>query len=174
MTLKQGLSMQQDKNINEGSPIVWEIPIKTVSEANKSEHWSVSSKRHQSQQYFIRRQFLVDPVPITLPCTIKLVRLSSRFLDKEDNLPMSFKWIRDEISECIFPEKGVRYVDKKGQFRTLKGRADDSPLIRWEYDQEKSKTPGIRIEIQSTSPEQISDSTSREILKDYHHRQGNK
>jgi hypothetical protein len=132
---------------NEVTPIIWSIPIKTVSEANKSEHWTVSSKRHQQQQYFIRRQFLVDDPEVNLPCTIKLVRLSSRFLDIDDNLPMSFKWIRDQIAECIFPEKEVRYVDKKGKSRSLKGRADDSPLIKWEYHQEKSKTAGIRIEI---------------------------
>jgi len=84
-----------------------------------------------------------------LPCTIKLVRLGGRFLDKEDNLPMAFKWIRDEIAECVFPEKNVQYVDKKGKLRSLKGRADDSPLIKWEYDQEKSKRMGIRIEIYS-------------------------
>lgn len=127
--------------------IVWEIAIRTVSEANRKEHWTVSSKRHQMQQYFIRRQFLVDERKVTLPCTIKLVRLSSRFLDKEDNLPMAFKWIRDEISECIFPEKRIKYVDGQGKLRSLKGRADDSPLIKWEYDQEKSKQMRIRIEI---------------------------
>jgi hypothetical protein len=128
-------------------PIVWNIAIRTVSEANKKEHWTKSSKRHQMQQWFIRRQFLVDERKVMLPCTIRLVRLATRFLDKEDNLPMAFKWIRDEISECIFPEKRIQYVDGDGKLRSLKGRADDSPLIKWEYDQEKSKRMGIRIEI---------------------------
>jgi hypothetical protein len=128
-------------------PIVWNIAIRTVSEANKKEHWTKSSKRHQMQQWFIRRQFLVDERKVMLPCTIRLVRLATRFLDKEDNLPMAFKWIRDEISECIFPEKRIQYVDGDGKLRSLKGRADDSPLIKWEYDQEKSTRMGIRIEI---------------------------
>ena len=69
-------------------PIVWEIALRTVSEANTKEHWTKSSKRHQQQQWFIRRQFLVDDRKVMLPCTVKLVRLGGRFLDKEDNLPM--------------------------------------------------------------------------------------
>ena len=121
--------------------------MRTVSEANTKEHWTKSSKRHQMQQWFIRRQFLVEERKVMVPCTVKLVRLGGRFLDKDDNLPMSFKWIRDEIAECIFPEQRVQYVDKHGKLRSLKGRLDDSPLIKWEYDQEKSKRIGIRIEI---------------------------
>ncbi len=138
--------MQQNEK---DEPIVWEIAIRTVSEANTKEHWTKSSKRHQMQQWFIRRQFLVDERKVMLPCTIRLIRLATRFLDREDNLPMAFKWIRDEISECIFPEKRIQYVDGEGKLRSLKGRADDSPLIKWEYDQEKSKRVGIRIEIYS-------------------------
>jgi hypothetical protein len=144
--------MQQNEK---DGPIVWTIPIRTVSEANTKEHWTVSSRRHQQQQWFIRRQFLVDERKVMLPCTVKLVRLGGRFLDKDDNLPMSFKWIRDEIAECIFPEKNVQYVDKKGKIRSLKGRLDDSPLIKWEYDQEKSNRMGIRIEIYSPQYKEI-------------------
>ena len=132
---------------NDPNVIIWEIPLKTVSEANKHEHWTVSSKRHQMQQYFIRRQFLLEERKVILPCTVKLVRIGGRFLDKDDNLPMSFKWIRDEIADCLFPGKLVKYVDGNGKTRSLKGRLDDSPLIKWEYDQEKARRLGIRIEI---------------------------
>ncbi len=144
MTHIMGPTMRQNE---EDGPIVWEIPIRTVSEANTKEHWTKSSKRHQMQQFFIRRQFLVDERKVMVPCTIRLVRLGGRFLDKDDNLPMAFKWIRDEISECIFPEQRVQYVDGNGKLRSLKGRLDDSPLIKWEYDQEKANRMGIRIEI---------------------------
>ncbi len=128
------------------SKIVWEIPLKTVSEANCSEHWTVSSKRHRQQQFFVRMLFhsLKDPVP--LPCQITLIRLNSRPMDGQDNLPMSFKWIVDQISECIFPEKRKNYV-KDGKVRQLKGRADSDPRITWKYAQEKGKM-GIRIEIE--------------------------
>ena len=126
--------------------IVWEIPLKTVSEANSSEHWTVSSKRHRQQQFFVRALFhgLKDPVPV--PCTVKLTRLNSRALD-DDNLISSMKWIRDEVSECVFPEKRTSYV-KNGRIITIKGRADCDPRIKWEYAQEKSPRMGIRIEIE--------------------------
>jgi len=88
--------------------------------------------------------YVLEPIP--LPCTVKMVRLSSRRLDS-DNLQMAFKWIRDQLGECLIPEDRKFYIDKKGKMRELKGRCDDNPMIKWEYDQEKSKEPGIRIEI---------------------------
>ncbi len=57
------------------------------------------------------------------------------------------KWIRDEISECIFPEKRKTVVTDKGKVRAIKGRADDDPRLHWKYAQEKSKSMGLRIEI---------------------------
>ncbi|MEK6878313.1 MAG: hypothetical protein AABY22_01825 [Nanoarchaeota archaeon] len=76
-----------------------------------------------------------------------MTRLSSRFLDADDNLRMAFKFVKDEISECIFPEKRKSYMSKKGKLVPIKGRLDETPLIKWEYGQEKSKILGIRIEI---------------------------
>jgi hypothetical protein len=78
-----------------------------------------------------------------------MTRLSTRSLDMQENLPMSFKWITDEISECIFPEKRKSYMTKEGKLRSIKGRADSDLRITWKYAQEKSKTLGIRIEIES-------------------------
>lgn len=127
--------------------IIWELPLKTVSESNISEHWTKASKRHRQQQHFIRLLFAKESKEIPLPCNVKLIRLATRFLDKDDNLPMSFKWIKDEISECLFPEKRAHYIDRNGWARPIKGRADDSPMVTWQYDQEKSKILGIRIEI---------------------------
>lgn len=68
-------------------------------------------------------------------------------LDEEDNLRMAFKWIKDEISVCLVPEKRTYYTDKKGKLREVKGRADDDKRIKWEYGQEKARKLGIRIEI---------------------------
>lgn len=127
--------------------IVWELPLKTVSEANRSEHWTVSSKRHRQQQFFVRALFHGHAKPILPPCKITLTRVSSRALDEDDNLPMAFKWIKDEISECIFPEKRIFYV-KKGKARAIKGRADDDPRLKWVFAQDKGKM-GIRIEIET-------------------------
>jgi hypothetical protein len=127
--------------------IIWELPLKTVSESNCSEHWHKKATRHTQQQFFIRSLFRKETQPIPIPCIVKMIRLGPRFLDKDDNLRIAFKWIKDEISECIFPDKAKTYMDKNGKVRQIKGRADDTPLITWQYDQEKTKKLGIRIEI---------------------------
>lgn len=70
---------------------------------------------------------------VKLPCKIGLTRLSTRKLD-DDNLVGAFKWIRDEIADCLIP----------GQ---AKGRADGDQRLSWEYRQQKSPLPRIRVEI---------------------------
>jgi len=129
--------------------ILWEIPLKTVSESNTSEHWTVSRKRHKQQQFFIRSLFKHEAQEIPIPCNITLTRISTRLLDSEENLPMAFKWIKDEIGACLFPEKVVIYRKKNGLFASNKGHADSSPLIKWKYAQEKGKIMAIRVEIES-------------------------
>lgn len=127
--------------------ITWELPLKTISEGNSgSEHWSAKNKRHKMQQFFIRSLFAHEAAQITLPCIVKFTRLSPRELD-DDNLTMAFKWIRDEVSECLIPEKRSVYVTKQGKVREIKGRADSDPRIIWQYAQEKARLSGVRIEI---------------------------
>lgn len=130
--------------------IIFEIPIKTVSEVNSSEHWSKKSARHRMQQFFIRAAFNKESQDIPFPCIVKMTRLGPRFLD-DDNLRSAFKWIRDEISECLIPEKRSFYIGTNGKPRRIKGQADSDPRITWEYDQEKNSIQGIRIEIKPAS-----------------------
>lgn len=140
--------------------IIWNIPLKTVSESNCSEHWTAKSKRHRQQQFFIRSLFNREGKEIPLPCEITLTRISPRALDAEDNLPMAFKWIKDEIGACLFPEKMVKYVQKKVKnnkvyvtHKTNKGHSDSDLRVSWKYSQEKGKTISIRIEIQPRKDE---------------------
>lgn len=140
--------------------LVWYLPIKTVSEANCSEHWTRKSKRHRQQQFLVKQLFVKEFNKIPIPCQIKLVRLSPRALDS-DNLVLAFKWIRDEISENIFFEKRSYYVNKRGKIVPIKGREDSNPLVKWEYDQEKNPVLGIRIEIQAAAQETTN---SKELL----------
>lgn len=127
--------------------ITWDLPIKTVSESNSSEHWTKKSTRHHKQQFFTRLSFNKNVKKVTFPCVVKLIRLSPRFLDAEENLPMAFKWIKDELGACMFPEKIVNYVSKSGKVIQNKGHADSDERVTWEFGQEKSKTQAIRIEI---------------------------
>lgn len=117
--------------------IVWEIPLKTVSEANSSEHWRIKSKRHKQQQFLISCLFRHNAQPIVLPCIVKLSRLSPRLLD-DDNLRTAFKWIRDEIADWLI----------LGHLPKLKGRNDSDQRITWQYDQKQQQQQGIRIEIE--------------------------
>ena len=123
------------------------LPIRTVSEANISEHWSKRAKRRRQQAFLVRHAFSKLTQPITLPCEITLTRLSPRLLDQQDNLPMSFKSIVDQLSECLIPEKAGHYITKDGARRAIRGRADDDNRLTWEFSQEKSKIAAIRIEM---------------------------
>jgi|SRR5579863_6336931 hypothetical protein len=125
--------------------IIWNIPLRTVSEVNSSEHWASRARRHKHQQYIIRL-YCVKQGVIKIPCHVKMTRFS-RSLADDDNLPTFFKYIRDELSEYLIPEKKGHYVTKKGQIRPLKGRADNDPRITWTYAQEKANTSSVRIEI---------------------------
>jgi hypothetical protein len=122
------------------------VPIKTVSEANCSENWRKKHRRHKRQQFFIKLSYSKNVNDLRLPCDVKMVRLSPRFLD-DDNLVSSFKYIRDELSECILPEYRKVYIDKNGKTKQIRGRADSDSRISWSYSQEKSIFMGIRIEI---------------------------
>jgi hypothetical protein len=119
------------------TPIVnWHLPIKTASEANSSEHWAVKAKRHKIQKKWIKAIFLKERPHISLPACIKLTRITPRSLDKDENLPMAFKYIKDYIADQIIPGLAP-------------GRADDSKELTWEYDQEKGnqREYAVRIEI---------------------------
>lgn len=102
--------------------VQWKIPMKTVSEANNFEHWRDKYNRHKDQKKWIWIFFNRETRPITLPCTVVMIRHAKNMLDKEDNLPMAFKWIKDYIADKLIPGLPP-------------GRADNDPRITWEYDQ---------------------------------------
>jgi hypothetical protein len=112
----------------------WNLPILTVSEANSSEHWTKKHKRHRIQKGWVSAAMRSESKEIDLPCHIKLTRLAPRILDKDDNLPMAFKFIKDQISDELIPGKAA-------------GLADDDPRLSWSYDQQKSKEKSVKIEI---------------------------
>ena len=112
------------------------LPIKTVSEANKTnEHWSKKHKRHKHQKALIYYHLKSRQTIISLPCHITLTRIAPRKLDDADNLPSAFKWIKDAICDYITP--GLQA-----------GRADDNPNIHFSFDQKKGKPKEYSILIQ--------------------------
>lgn len=111
----------------------WRLNLKTVSEANNSQHWSAVYKRKKIQKKIIFIKWLSDTPSISLPCKVKLTRVGGKFLDIGDNLPMAFKAIRDALADRIIPDRPP-------------GWADSSPLIEWEYDQVKGTPQGIIVQ----------------------------
>lgn len=112
------------------------MPIKTISEANTREHWAKANKRHSEQKFTVWSYMKADSPDVRTPCIIKLTRIAPRSLDRHENLPMSMKYILDQICDYIHPGKAA-------------GRADDDPNIHVEYAQEKGspKEYAVRIEI---------------------------
>lgn len=109
------------------------LPIKTVSESNKTnEHWTLKQKRHKLQKYIVYNT--LDLKEIKLPCLVKLTRLAPKKLD-DDNLVSSFKWIRDAVAEKLIP--GLQT-----------GIADGDPRIQWNYAQERGKPKTYEVKIQ--------------------------
>ena len=128
--------------------MTFQVPIHTISEANCSEHWSKRHKRHVQQQLLVRMAYAKFCTETPLPCVVTLIRLSPRILD-DDNLQMAFKYIRDELSECIIPGARKTYIDGRGKVRNIKGRVDSDPRITWRYEQRKSPIKGIEVMIES-------------------------
>lgn len=108
------------------------LPVRTVSEANCTDHWTKKHKRHRIQQKTVA--LVLNPVreKIKLPCHITLTRYAPKKLDKHDNLPISLKYILDACCAII-----------TGDFRP--GRADNDDRISVSYEQETSSHYGVKV-----------------------------
>lgn len=112
--------------------VVMTLPIRTVSEANCFEPWQKKHKRHKLQKKLVFFEMISIKHLIKLPCKITFIRYAPKFLDKHDNLPISQKYICDQV--C---------AELTGDHRA--GRADDNELITIQYDQIKSKIYGVKV-----------------------------
>lgn len=110
------------------------MPIRTISEANTSEHWSKKAHRHKRQKFLTRLMFQKCVPYIELPCVIKLTRIAPRALDY-DNLCCSMKWCLDAICDCLVP--GLK-----------PGRADGDHRIQVKYYQEKGRPKEYALKIE--------------------------
>src|SRR6202789_1146039 len=82
--------------------LIWDIPLRTISELNTREHWAKSSKRHRQQKITVSLSLKDKIRLVSLPCIIKIIRISPRILDY-DNLVSSQKWVLDSICDLIIP-----------------------------------------------------------------------
>ena len=110
------------------------VPIHTISEANKREHWRAGHARHKQQKYAVRLALLSHKLPQKLPVVVTMTRQSPRTLDS-DNLQTAMKNVRDAIAEHFITDKAP-------------GRADDDPRFEWSYHQIKSKERNTKLVFQ--------------------------
>lgn len=130
------------------------LPIKTVSEANCSEHWSKKSSRHKRQQKALRA-YLSHIKAYPLPCIITWHRVGAKLLDSWDGLPMAFKWLTDELSDMIL---GNIYATPKKVLNSspnaillqkrIRGQNDNDPRLEWRYTQSVGKVHGTWLTIE--------------------------
>lgn len=90
------------------------LPIRTVSEINRREHWAVKAKRTKTHR---STAFHLTPAH-PLPCVVTLTRIAPRALD-DDNLRSALKAARDGIADRFFisdrdPRVSWRYAQRKG------------------------------------------------------------
>jgi len=111
------------------------LPIRTISEANCQEHWTKRHRRHKKQKNTLFWSIIECIKFVKFPCTITFIRYAPKFLDAHDNLPMSMKWICDQVCAEITQD-----------FRP--GRADNFDGISIKYDQIKSKIYAVKIKIE--------------------------
>jgi len=107
--------------------LISQIPLVTVSELNKHEHWSVSARRHKRQKLLVRLALNGHVCQLKPPYHVSIVRYSPGILDGHDNLPGSLKYVTDAIAESLFPGQAA-------------GRADSDPRITWHFNQTRNPT----------------------------------
>ena len=115
--------------------IEWTLPIKILSEANNTDHWTKKRKRITLQHKWIWHTWNNSQQDIQMPCLIILTRIAPRELDY-DNLVHAFKHIRDAVANICYPGLAP-------------GQADSKKDLSWEYKQEKGspKEYAVKIEI---------------------------
>jgi len=78
-----------------------EIPMSMPSMANLHAHWRTRKRLIEQQRGATGRACALQLYRPALPVNVQLIRVAPRLLDREDNLPMSFKGIKDEIAEWL-------------------------------------------------------------------------
>lgn len=103
------------------------LPIRTVSEANARGHWSTKAKRAKGQRGTAAVVLRAKAPKLEPLLVVRLTRVSPGELD-DDNLRTAMKATRDGVADWL--------------------RIDDrSPLVLWDYAQERGKDYAVRVEV---------------------------
>lgn len=108
------------------------IPIHTVSEANRRDHWAVKAARAKAQRAAVG-WCLAGKVPALRAgeaAIVTLTRRGGRTLD-DDNLRIAFKAVRDAVAKTLGVDDG------------------DVARVGWAYRQEKCAWLDIVVEVET-------------------------
>lgn len=97
------------------------LPIATVSEANRRDHWTTRAKRAKAHR---KTAWAMCPA-VGLPVVVTLTRIGARLLD-DDNLRGALKACRDGIADRL-------------------GVPDNDPRIEWRYAQQRG-APAVDVQ----------------------------
>lgn len=114
----------------------FQVPIRTVSEANQREHWAERRKRkigQQEEMMAVLHNNLLGR-KIEFPCLVKLTRIGPKAMDK-DNLAGSFKHVQDAIARKLEVDDG------------------DTEKVTWEYHQMPIRVREYFVKVQISSQE---------------------
>ena len=106
------------------------IEVKTVSEANRRDHWARKAKRakgHRLSAYMLVRP-MIQRECVSLPCTVRMTRVAPRALD-DDNLRSAIKATRDGIADAL-------------------GIDDRDPRVTWTYAQRRGAPKQYAVEVE--------------------------
>lgn len=114
--------------------MIFDLPLRTKSEANQREHWRAKAARTAEQRRGVTRhcQALRNAFDEDADLEVVLTRIAPRQLD-EDNLAGSFKAVQDAVANLLERD------DRPGQG------------VEWVYRQEKGapREYAVRVEVQS-------------------------
>ncbi len=113
--------------------IEFDIPIRTVAEKNKREHWAVKARRVKEQRdvaYYFTCSHMELPL-LRLPKSIILTRIAPGRLD-DGNLSVAVSAVQDGICDALEVNDG-------------------DPRITWKYAQEKGKEYAVKVQIKERS-----------------------
>jgi hypothetical protein len=114
--------------------LILTMPLRTVSEQNVRQHWSVRNRRKvkQQEEVMVEWRNKAGLQKFKLPCRVTFTRYSVKLMDT-DAIVSSFKGVRDMVAALLNVDDGP-----------------ESP-VEWHYLQEKiaKREHGIKIEVQS-------------------------
>ena len=110
--------------------IEFELPLRTVSESNRREHWGPRHERARLQRGAARLLTRCNCADIGVPIIVQMARVAPRELD-DDNLRGALKAIRDGIADAF----GVK---------------DNDPRIEWRYAQQRGKPKAYAVHVTIT------------------------